>query len=395
MNDVSMPRSWRSRWIRATLATGLAITLFDPAFVAAQEVDCPEHEDCRNDYTCTCDMQDNLVQMERGQSSYLRRFIYTYDQNGYRLTETREYGGAIEWTHTYTYEERGLVQTFETDLRGDGTVNSRISYTYDRNGNVTTERRETDADGAGDEHCAYTYHGNGTRLSEACDTDSGGVVDRRVIRTYDDRGNLLTHEFDDGADGAAEEHWSHSYDSDGRRLDLPCYTEDGYTFTHGILYRVYPVIEYSDANFPLEGPSYAQCRVLATPDDENGHPSVTLRGEFHGVNNATPDSIPNAPASTVVVADGTQHRVSGDFSPLNSSQTATSSWDGWVTLRYVCSTIQESSFVDGGILQGNDIHVGTFNGTSTLRNTEVPMFINTIREDSTYYMIYGDHYKRD
>jgi hypothetical protein len=146
---------------------------------------------------------------------------YTYDGDG-RVAEVVYYGrspeNAVERVIRHIYGEDPPTEVVETDVGGNGTVDSRTAYTYDGDG------RPLVIESSGGEtalaRTRFRYDDDGRLLLEEIDSGADGSIDsvRRYVYDEEDEDVLLSQELDEGNDGSVERRIAYVYDEEGRLL---------------------------------------------------------------------------------------------------------------------------------------------------------------------------------
>ena len=199
------------------------------------------------------------------------RTTYTYDGDGYRLSETDPLGH----TTTYTYDALGHRTTLRSPL------GLTTTYTYDANGNSLTEtrpdgssltrtydphgRRLSETDPAGDTlQYSYTPRGALASLTDtrgAVTTFSYDALDRRTAKTYDD--------------GSAEQS---SYDAAGQLITFTTARGLTRTYTYDLRGQLTGVT-YSDATPAV---SYTYDAAGQRLSASNAHATIEYRYDGAG-----------------------------------------------------------------------------------------------------------------
>lgn len=183
-----------------------------------------------------------------------RRYIYTYDGNGNRLS-SHNIDGDKNSVSEISYDEFGQILTINQELNGSGNNDVITTNTYDIKGNKLT----------------YFY--------------TQGGIDKKAYYSYDDSRNLLGYRFDSTGDGRTDKVGDYSYDNKGNLLavKLDNTGDENYdeitTYTYNSLNKVLVTTYYPDGNSDFnkqEKNKYdAQGNVLSSSLDANGdgHPN--------------------------------------------------------------------------------------------------------------------------
>ena len=164
-----------------------------------------------------------VLQVEKSESgSEIRRYEYTYDDNGNCLTKSR-IGGSSEEYIAYTYNDKGQL-TRETVTQkyiyqsDDVTV---WNYTYDADGNLVS--RLNDKGGM-----YYTYDAAG-RVTEEKEAYEGSDSFNKYVYAYDEQGRMVKERYE------SAESWSeyaYKYDARGvRYVDTYTLSDETATYT--------------------------------------------------------------------------------------------------------------------------------------------------------------------
>lgn len=155
---------------------------------------------------------NGLLAVSRGESEAggddYDESTYTYDALGHKvLTVRTTVGGgvilrSIRSTRTFGADGRLQTEISETDMGGDGSVDSREGqfYTYDANGSLIELRHDSDSDADGvpssSDTVTYTYDANlrAATIERGSDFDADGDFDAldRISYTYDAASRRVT-----------------------------------------------------------------------------------------------------------------------------------------------------------------------------------------------------------
>jgi len=150
--------------------------------------------------------------------SITENVTFTYDDNGNRLTETREeeqFNTKIKYESEYSYNfsSHKAIETWSVSLGSQNITGTNI-YTFDDNG-VIVNAVLSDSSGI-TSNATYTYDELGTIKMYSSISDNGGSE----VRTYDVNGNEITLEitavFPDGSTFSTSE--TYTYDANGNML---------------------------------------------------------------------------------------------------------------------------------------------------------------------------------
>jgi hypothetical protein len=74
-----------------------------------------------------------------------------------RLDEDLGANGSVDYSHLYTFNQAGQLETYEADLDGDERPNYRDEYVYDSDGVLRQVDHDTNADGTVDVRDTWLY----------------------------------------------------------------------------------------------------------------------------------------------------------------------------------------------------------------------------------------------
>jgi len=136
-------------------------------------------------------MGNKLIDIKYGPDGNVdKKYVYTYDNDGYRRTEQQQLSsdGKLIRKITYKYDEQGnLIE--DNSFSPEGKPEKKITYKYDNNGNVI-EDNSFDAEGKLMKRFTYTYDGSSNKI-ENSRFSSQGALDSKVTYKYDDKNNII------------------------------------------------------------------------------------------------------------------------------------------------------------------------------------------------------------
>lgn len=167
---------------------------------------------------------DNTDLLADGTIDTQNTYSYDYDTHG---NTTGQYVVHVTTgtnsTYLYTYDTNDNLLTTEEDSNSDGNIELRTTYTYDANDNLLTDEKYDVINGARKNFKRYTYDSNGNIVKYEEDTYGVGSIDYIETYSYDTNGNMLKYEEDDGANGSINFRETYSYDT---ALNLQSYKKD-------------------------------------------------------------------------------------------------------------------------------------------------------------------------
>lgn len=161
---------------------------------------------------------------------------YTYDANGFVLTQSRDDfdDGEVDSKLTFLRDAQGRILRRELESGVDSVHRSLTLFEYDGYGNMLSEKFDNGMDGSFEEIFIRTYDEKGDTLSLAIgdDRDGDGVmrIDRSSTYTYDKKGNLLTHLFSGPPQVLRTHHYT--YDANGYPEKAEIRNDVGYPVKH-------------------------------------------------------------------------------------------------------------------------------------------------------------------
>jgi len=201
-----------------------------------------ERDSLGNTWIYTYIAGTNLLETETDPLGVITR--YEYDAYGNQKKVTRDFGGPLENTTSYTYDSQGNLTSI-TDPLGNATV-----YEYDSVGNLT---RETDPVG---NVTTFTYDSRGNKLTE---TDALGNT---TTYTYDAIGQVLS------VTNALGNITTYTYDSSGNRISETDANGNTTTFSYDPYNRM---IEKTDPLGNTTSYAYDSRDNLISKTDPNGN----------------------------------------------------------------------------------------------------------------------------
>ena len=155
------------------------------------------------------------------------------------LTESRSYeaDGTLKQTHTYTYDDRGLLRSYQFDAHDDDAFDLLADYTYDDHGRLLTSHRRHPSVTGTPQNYLYLYDESGTLTGAsilgrryAFDYDREGRIERAsFVTSPEKKTTALIFEYEedrlrniyDLRVGSTPVIYSYTYDDRGLPTDLP------------------------------------------------------------------------------------------------------------------------------------------------------------------------------
>ena len=189
---------------------------------------------CYENYQTSADGTNQAIKQQQ-------RYVYTFDANGRRLTESIYLeGSSVPRTTSWIYDENGYLikETEETS----GEYYERL-YTYNELGKRGSYTKNTYYFGKLHKSVEeeYAYDAQGNRIAETIVEKTEYNEERRTYRwEYDDAGRIITYEEPDGT----TEH--NEYDQAGNLIRKLVYDSNGAKKQEGV-YTFYPNGEKKEA----------------------------------------------------------------------------------------------------------------------------------------------------
>lgn len=202
-----------------------------------------------------------------GSGPLVRRYVYTYDEQGNMLTKNTYHMDSEEpsYTDVYTYDEQGRKLTYQYSDQYDHfelteyiydelgilteslsydkekELSSRTVYTYDERGNILEEQYyDKDGNPVNGKSYEYTYDEDGRILTQK-ETYNQGSSNILFEYTYNEQGLLLTETWNFG--NGITKFFEYSYDEQGILLEKQQYDNvsdpDGPLIKDGLFKYVY------------------------------------------------------------------------------------------------------------------------------------------------------------
>lgn len=157
---------------------------------------------------------------------------FFYDSDDRLVIEERDMGSAAglfdgadgtpEYRQTITYDEEGVVASVADDWDADD--NDDLITRYDVDGRKTEEVWDVADDGSVLDRTSYDYRDDGELAAKQRDSNGDGEADSATTNVYDDDGKLLRIEEDnDLSDELVDKVSSFEYDAEGRRTQEEVY----------------------------------------------------------------------------------------------------------------------------------------------------------------------------
>ncbi len=143
----------------------------------------------------------------------------TYDSKGNKLTYFYTQGG-VEKKAYYRYDDSSNLLGYTFDSTGDGIMDKIGDYSYDNKGNLLTEKLDQSGNGQFDKLTTYTYNTFNKILIVNTDSNGDGAVNKQEKNEYDNKGNLLHASTDSNGDGYPNVINTYAFDDQGKLLSF-------------------------------------------------------------------------------------------------------------------------------------------------------------------------------
>lgn len=143
----------------------------------------------------------------------------SYDTKGNKLTYFYTQGD-VEKKAYYRYDDSNNLLGYTFDSTGDGDIDRIGEYSYDIKGNILSEKMDQSGNGQFDEITTYTYNTFNNILVVNTDSNGDGTLNKQEINEYDSQGNLLQATTDSNGDGHPNEIITYAFDDQGKLLSF-------------------------------------------------------------------------------------------------------------------------------------------------------------------------------
>ncbi len=139
----------------------------------------------------------------------------SYDNRGNILTDSFSHNEQLKRRYTYTYDNNGNRLSSHNDDSGDGNSNSVSHINYDEFGQILTINQDLNNNGNSDVLTTNTYDHKGNKLTYFY---TQGGVEKKAYYRYDESSNLLGYTFDSSGNGVIDRIGDYAYDNQGNLL---------------------------------------------------------------------------------------------------------------------------------------------------------------------------------